>query len=338
MESWIAIREFATEHFNFDPDRVIKLPQAGSDRVYVRLFFIHTVVIGTYNANIAENQAFFYLSETLHKKGVNVPRILAISEDQTMYIQEDCGTMDAYSLLTGAKREEKITLLREIIDDLAKLHLSCVDGIDYLRCYPSPVFWYSDILNDLHYFEDHFLIQCGVDHDRKKLRIEFEKIALAVTRCHFLTFMYRDFQSRNIMVQEDKLYFIDFQGGRRGPGVYDIISLVYQAKLGLEETDRKELCNYYIEKITGGSEVTSEQLLSDIEALKVVRLLQVLGAYGLRGLVEQKPHFISSIDPAIDNLKVFTEDPEFRSKYEYLTEILTLIIKNKAEILCLIPG
>lgn len=181
-----------------------------------------------------------------------MPRVLAISEDQTMYIGRLCGTMDAYSLLTGAKREEKITLLREIIDDLAKLHLSCMDGIDYLRCYPSPVFGYSDVLNDMHYFEDYFLIQCGVDHDRKKLRKEFEKIALAVTRCHFLTFMYRDFQSRNIMVQETNCILLISKGGRRGPGVYDIISLVYQAKLGLDESDRKELCAYYVDQIALG--------------------------------------------------------------------------------------
>ena len=337
MGGLIAIRDFATDFYNFDPDRVTLLPMAGSNRVYVRLFFIHTVVIGTFNENVAENQAFFYLSDALSKKGIHVPKVLAISDDQKIYLQEDCGSMDAYSLLIGAKTEEKVALLREIIDDLVELHIKASSGIDYLRCYPSASFDYSDVLYDLRYFERHFLSQVGIGYDVKKLKREFENIATGVTNAHFLTFMYRDFQSRNIMVQEDKLTFIDFQGGRRGPGVYDIISLLYQAKLKLDEGNRKALIHYYLEKIASQSGYTVDQLQEDINAIKIVRLLQVLGAYGLRGLVEQKPHFISSIDPALDNLKIFTEDVNFAEKSPYLHTLLDKIVQNKSEILCLIP-
>lgn len=338
MEGLIAIRDFATDFYNFDPDRVTLLPMAGSNRVYVRLFFIHTVVIGTFNENVAENQAFFYLSDALSKKGIHVPKVLAISDDQKIYLQEDCGSMDAYSLLIGAKTEEKVTLLKEIIDDLVELHIKALTGIDYSQCYPSASFEYSDVIYDLKYFEKYFLSQIGIDYEALFLQTEFETIASGINNMHFLTFMYRDFQSRNIMVQQDKLCFIDFQGGRRGPGVYDVISLLYQAKLQLDEANRKELIQYYISKICQQSGNTIEQLEADVDAIKIVRLLQVLGAYGLRGLVEQKPHFISSIDPAIDNLKIFTEDANFAKRCPYLHSLLEKIVQNKSEILCLIPA
>lgn len=338
MEGLIKIRDFATDHYNFDPDRVTLLPMAGSNRVYVRLFFIHTIVIGTYNENVAENQAFFYLSDVLNKKGINVPKVLAISDDEKIYLQEDCGTMDAYSLLVGAKIEEKVTLLKEVIDDLVELHIKASTGIDYSMCYPSASFDVGDVMKDLNYFESHFLSQIGIDYDSKLLKDAFEKIATDVTKIHFSTFMYRDFQSRNILVQEDKLCFIDFQGGRRGPGVYDIVSLLYQAKLQLDEANRRELIQYYISQISQQSVHTIEQLEADVDAIKIVRLLQVLGAYGLRGLVEQKAHFISSIDPAIDNLMIFTEDPNFALRCPYLHLLLEKIIQNKSEILCLIPA
>ena len=336
METLIAIRDFATDFYNMDPDRVKLIPMAGSNRVYVRLFFAHTIVIGTYNENIRENEAFFYLSETLSTKGINVPKVIIVSEDRTMYLQDDCGQMDAYSLLVGAKKEEKSELLKEIIDGLVHLHVSSMEGIDFTRCYPSVSFDTKDVLHDLNYFEEYFLAKTGIIYDRNLLKQDFEHICKGVAHCHFITFMYRDFQSRNILVQDEGIAFIDFQGGRKGPGVYDIISLVYQAKLELSEQERTELISYYTGLIADKTVFSEVQLSEDINAVKVVRLLQVLGAYGLRGLVEQKPHFIASIDPAIENLKIFTSDKGFAENMPYLSSLLEQIIQNKSEILCLI--
>lgn len=330
----IAIRDFATDYFNLDPDRVTQLVGAGSDREYFRLLFVGRPVIGTWSENVRENEAFFYLSSRLHEAGVNVPVVLAIDEGRTLYLQEDCGSYDALSLLADLKFDSQRPLLSRIVKELADIHLKASPGIDYLRCYPSPVFGFNDVLFDLHYFERYFLLRVDLAYDHSALRRDFEQIALQVLNCHFVGFMYRDFQTRNILVRDDEIFFIDFQGGRRGPCIYDLISLIYQAKLGLDDSSRRELFDIYAGQIVENSEFSNDDLLRDLSVMLPVRLLQVLGAYGRRGLVEKKAHFIGSISPAIDNLNNLTAMDGFQAEFPELNRILKQIIQDKSRILC----
>lgn len=337
-EQLIAVREFATEHFNLDPDRITALAGAGSDRQYFRLIFPGRTVIGTWSENTEENEAFFYLTDTLRAGGAAVPGVIAIDRSRTVYLQEDCGSRDAYSMLTGQDYKVQKPLLEKIIDRLIHLQLEGSRYVDYLRCYPSVQFGYSDVLHDLHYFERYFLGYTGISYDRKKLRDDFGSIALRVEKCCFKGFMYRDFQSRNIMINDEKIYFIDFQGARRGPCIYDLISLLYQAKLGLTPSERNEMEHYYISRIRSEKNLDSEILQEDLNAVLPVRLLQVLGAYGRRGLMEKKPHFTSSISPAIDNLALLTGENIFVKNYPELTSILQHITESKEKILCMTNG
>jgi aminoglycoside/choline kinase family phosphotransferase len=333
MNQLLALREFATDHFNLDPDRITALAGAGSNRQYFRILIVGRPIIGTWSEDIQENEAFFYLSRILSGLGVPVPRVIAVDESRTLYLQDDCGSYDALSLLADLSFEAQRPLLEKIIDALAYFHLTASSKVDFLRCYPSPIFGYSDILADLHYFETYFVKPTSLQYDAYKLRQNFERIALDVLQCGFNGLMYRDFQTRNIMVNEGKISFIDFQGARRGPCLYDVISLLFQAKLGLSAEDRNTLFRYYGEIISGQAGYALQQLELDRDKVLPVRLLQVLGAYGRRGLVERKPHFIESITPAIENLKVLLNIPGFFERYEELSRVLNQIIYQKSQIL-----
>lgn len=331
----VAVREFAREFFNLDPDRVTQMAGAGSNRQYFRLLFIGKPVIGTWSEDTKENEAFFYLSEILQRAGLNVPQVIVIDESRTIYLQTECATYDAYSILAGATYQEQQPWLIKIIDNLCLIHAHASDMVDYSRCYPSSFFGKEDVMFDLGYFEKYFLEHVGISYERSTLKYEFEKMAQKVEESHFIGFMYRDFQSRNIMVREDgELCFIDFQGARKGPCVYDAISLLYQAKLGLTADQRNEMMEYYFYRINATCGTESSALMSDKDTVLPVRLLQVLGAYGRRGILERKPHFVSSIDPAIDNLSELLHLDGFSKNYPHLTGILQEIIRSKEVILC----
>lgn len=334
-EQLIAVREFAREYFNLDPDRVTQMAGAGSNRQYFRLLFIGKPIIGTWSEDTKENEAFFYLSKVLHGAGLNVPQVIAIDESRTIYLQTECATYDAYSILAGAIYKEQEPWLRKIIDNLCLMHVHVSTSVDYSKCYPSSYFGKEDVLFDLAYFEKYFLEHIDIIYEGPALKYEFEKMAQRVEDSHFVGFMYRDFQSRNIMVCEDgELCFIDFQGARKGPCVYDAISLLYQAKLGLTADQRNEMMEYYFFRIKATCGIESSALISDKDAVLPVRLLQVLGAYGRRGILERKPHFVSSIDPAIDNLSELLHLDKFSDNYPQLTTILDQIIQSKEAILC----
>ena len=334
MNQLIALREFATDHFNLDPDRITALAGAGSNRQYFRILIVGRPVIGTWSEDIAENETFFYLSRILSELGVPVPRVIAVDDSRTLYLQEDCGSYDALSLLADLPFEAQRPLLEKIIESLAHLHIEASHKVDYLRCYPSPVFGYSNILADLHYFENYFVKPTSLQYDAHGLRLNFERIALDVLRCGFNGLMYRDFQTRNIMVNEGKISFIDFQGARRGPCVYDMVSLLFQAKLRLGDDDRDLLFRYYGELITGQMGYSLQRLEQERDIIMPVRLLQVLGAYGRRGLVERKAHFVESISPAIDNLQILLNIPGFAERYVELSHVLNQIIHQKSKLLC----
>ena len=292
------------------PAVVEKLPGAGSNRVYYRLSDAdgHTVV-GCVGTSKEENHAFITLAKHFKTKGLPVPEVLAVSDDELCYLQQDLGSTSLFDALRkgreagGQYDEEERHLLRQVMCLLPRMQFKGAEGLDFSVCYPQPEFDETNVMFDLNYFKYCFLKPSGVDFHELRLEYDFRQMAKDLTKEESATFLYRDFQARNIMLHSS-LYCIDFQGGRRGPVYYDLASFLWQASARYPDELREELIDvYYIEaqKYTRLSE--RKCFNQRLRLFVLFRLMQVLGAYGYRGYFERKAHFIQSIPPAIENLK-----------------------------------
>ena len=286
------------------------LPRSGSERRYFR---IHEqdgkTVIGTYGANIKENETFFYFSENFFAKKLPVANILAISDDRMFYLQEDFGDISLIDRLESEGYTDEIYgLFQKSLQTLAKLHVKGDERLDYDRCLTNEEFGKQAIMADLLYFKYYFLDALRKPYDKQKLIDDFEALSNYLTHTEYKYFMFRDFQSRNIMVNKDSdIHFIDYQGGMKGAPQYDVASMLWQARANLNDDWKERLLNDYInalEKIIG-AKVNRTVFKSQYNGYVMIRLLQVLGAYGFRGLFERKAHFLTSIPLALTNLRWF---------------------------------
>lgn len=300
------------------------LPRSGSERRYFR---IHeqdgSTIIGTYGANIKENETFFYFSENFFDKNLPVANILDISNDRMFYLQEDFGDISLIDRLESEGYTDNIySLFKKSLETLAKLHVVGDIGLDYDRCLTNKEFGKQAIMADLLYFKYYFLDALRKPYDKQALIDDFEALSNYLTHTEYKYFMFRDFQSRNIMVKKDNsIHFIDYQGGMKGAPQYDVASMLWQARANLNDEWKEKLLNDYInalEKLID-SKVNKAVFKSQYNGYVMIRLLQVLGAYGFRGLFERKAHFLTSIPLALTNLKWFINNqsigislPEFR--------------------------
>ena len=283
------------------------LPRSGSDRQYFRLTTADQLtVMAAYNPNVAENEAYFSFSRAFADAGINVPKVLAESADRTCYLIEDLGSEPLYNLVTaanGTPDEHLKQLYRQALADLARMQVVAGRNIDYSLCIPTADFDQTAIRWDLNYFKYCFLKNAHIAFDEYRLEQDFNRIIDAASTIDSQYFMFRDFQSRNIMLKNDELYYIDFQGCKRGPLMYDVASLLYQAKARFSETLRNGLFDSYITALKELMPVNRDKLFGEFKLFALIRTLQVLGAYGYRGYFEQKKHFIESIPAAAKNLK-----------------------------------
>lgn len=307
------------EKFGGEPVAV-KLEGAGSDRVYFRVFAPgKPIVVGTWGENVSENRAFVDLCKVFVSKGLPVPRIFAVSDDSRSYLQEDFGDESLLKYLSGHHR---MGLAEESLRQLVRMQT--VGEGEWSSCVMMPAFSNRQVMWDLNYFKYEFLKPCGLVFDENKLEDDFENLASVLTSFpeSLLGFMYRDFQSRNIMKTERGLGFIDFQGGRKGPILYDAISFIWQVKAGFTKEEKTILLNKYAEFLSEVRNVNPSEILENAGILVLFRTLQVLGAYGFRGLVEKRSHFIESIPGALHNLSQLVSDgivdayPELKSVAE----------------------
>ena len=300
------------------------LPQSGSERRYFRLHEKKdSTIIGTYGANIKENEAFFYFSEKFFKQQLPVANILAVSDDRMFYLQEDFGDISLIDRLESEGYTKEIYgLFQKSLQALASLHVKGDNGLDYDKCLTNKEFGKQAIMADLLYFKYYFLDALRKPYDKQKLIDDFEALSNYLTHTEYKYFMFRDFQSRNIMVKkDDSVHFIDYQGGMKGAPQYDVASMLWQARANLDDEWKEKLLNDYItalEKIVD-SKINRSIFKSQYNGYVMIRLLQVLGAYGFRGLFERKAHFLTSIPLALTNLKWFINNqsmgitlPEFR--------------------------
>ena len=308
------------------------LPSSGSNRRYYRLKRDDVSIIGVYGQSKEENHAFIELSRHFQKQRLNTPRVLAVSDDEMFYIQEDLGDailFDAIKAgrLTGVFSTEEKELLHKTITQLADFQVLGAKGLDFSVCYPQAEFNNRSVYWDLNYFKYNFLKTTGMEFQEDLLENDFDKLAQHLLQDESDTFLYRDFQSRNVMLVDDCPYFIDYQGGRKGPVHYDVASFLWQAKANFPDDLRDELIQTYIVSLKKYREVDEAQFVKKLRLFVLFRTLQVLGAYGFRGYFEKKPHFIQSIPFALNNLRDLLKDGF--DEYPYLSEILNEMVNLK---------
>ena len=303
-----------------------ELSAAGSNRRYFRLKGESTVLIGVEGTSVDENKAFISMSRHFAALGLPVPKVYASSDDARFYIQDDLGDTLLFDLLADARKtgvfgEDDKRLLHETLRLLPEIQVKGAVDFDFSVCYPQPEFNERSVFWDLNYFKYNFLKTTGIDFQENLLEDDFERIAQVLLQAPTETFMYRDFQSRNVMVKDGKPYFIDFQGGRKGPLAYDVASFLWQAKAGYPSELREELIETYLTALKNLMPVDEVVFRHQLNHFVLFRTLQVLGAYGFRGYFEKKPHFLQSIPYAIQNLKELLNTGF--EEYPYLTEVLT---------------
>lgn len=290
------------------------IKQQGSNRVYTRETDENgRSVIRVVGTNRDENRAFIYMARHFHSLGLPVPELYSVSEDGMSYTQEDLGDTLLFDNLDP-------TLLERAIRALAHIQVTGAQGFDWSVCFPVPSMDERSIRWDLNYFKYCFLKGTKIEFSEPKLEDEFDAIVKVILAQPAETFLYRDFQSRNVMIRDGKPYFIDFQGGRRGPTQYDVASFLWQAKANFSPALREQLIDAYLDELKHLQPNLAEtSWRAALPHFVLFRTLQVLGAYGYRGYFERKQHFLESIPLALKNLhELFVANPDLQTQYPYL--------------------
>lgn len=318
--------------FGTAPASIHDLRADGSDRKLYRLVAGDgKTAVGVFGPEPEENRAFLSYSRSLRLVGLPVPEIYAADETACIYLEEDLGDTTLYDLLSNMRSgsqfpEEILPSYRDVLRLLPQIQIRGGEVIDYSVAWPYPEFDRRAMMWDLNYFKYHFLKLAQTPFHEAKLEQDFEKLCdflLEADRSHFL---YRDFQSRNIMVRDGKPWLIDYQGGRRGALQYDVASLLYDAKAAIPPALRQKLLEHYLDALEELIPVDREKFQYQFRGFALMRILQAMGAYGYRGWFQQKEHFLSSIPYALANIiQLFSDDlpvelPELKKALKSSTE------------------
>ncbi|MCW3088048.1 MAG: putative phosphotransferase related to Ser/Thr protein kinase [Sediminibacterium sp.] len=332
MEAVIeAIGELFASFHPAAPDRIEKLPQSGSDRTYFRIYAGAETFIATYNLNRRETQTFVYFSRHFASAGLPVPVIFGVNEEDTIYIQQDLGTDSLLNKLEQhGHGEYAYSLFQKSLAGLARMQILGDKGLNYDWCLTAKEFGKQAIMSDLLYFKYYFLDTLQLPYDKQAMLDDFDMLSTYLTGTGNKYFMFRDFQSRNIIVEDDAVSFIDYQGGMKGALQYDVASALWQAKAELSETWKDSLLSYYMDQVDQllGHPVDRETFVSQYNGYVLIRLLQVMGAYGFRGLFERKAHFLASIPLALRNLKFFIDNKNVGIVTPEFSRVLQLVVAD----------
>ena len=285
-----------------------QIPGSGSYRQYCRLKSEHRQVIGAYNSDLKENKAFFEFSYHFLKYGLPVPELYKVSDNQKLYLIEDLGDTTLFDYIGQHRQPEGfseniVNQYKKVLDILPEFQVHAGADLNYGNCYPRSAFDKQSMMWDLNYFKYYFLKLARIPFDEQALEDDFQNFSDYLLSTEVNYFLYRDFQSRNIMIKEGKVYFIDYQGGRRGALQYDLASLLYDAKADIPQRIRDELLEYYLNQLEKYIPVNRDEFKSFFSGYVIIRIMQAMGAYGFRGFYEKKEHFLKSIPFALDNLR-----------------------------------
>jgi aminoglycoside/choline kinase family phosphotransferase len=328
-----SIKILYREWIGVDPDSVDVLPQSGSERRYFRLFGQGKSVIGTYGANIRENESFIYFSRHFKKKKLAIPDLFAMSENGAFYLQEDFGNTSLLNRLEAEGFVDPVyDLFKKSLAALAQLQVKGDEGLDYTQCLTNTEFGKQAIMADLLYFKYYFLDALRKPYDKQKLIDDFEALSNYLTHTEYKYFMFRDFQSRNIMVKDDNsVHFIDYQGGMKGAPQYDVASMLWQARANLPDSWKERLLEDYMNVFETliSSSLDRTIFRSQYNGYVLIRLLQVLGAYGFRGLFERKAQFLTSIPLALSNLRDFFQTQSIGISLNEFRKVLDICVADE---------
>lgn len=300
------------------PDGMEPITGSASNRRYFRMSSPSGRCVGVNGLDKAENDAFIAIARHFRSKGINVPEIIAVSDDGMTYLQEDLGNETLFD-----HRDDQELLCRTMAM-LPKMQFEGAAGLDFSVCYPQPSFDRRMVMFDLNYFKYCFLKPSGLEFNEVLLQDDFEKLADRLLKDETETFLYRDFNARNVMVRDGEPYFIDFQGGRRGPIYYDVASFVWHARAGYPEDVRENMLKSYLDSLSTYADIPRERFDHELKHFVLFRMLQVLGAYGFRGWQEGKTAFVVSIRPAIKALKELL--PSLPEGFPYLSDTLGRLV------------
>ncbi|MCQ2176889.1 MAG: phosphotransferase [Bacteroidales bacterium] len=314
-----------------EPSSCTLLPLSGSARKYYRMTSGGTTAIGVIGTNLKENKAFLTIDAQMRSQGINAPQVYGVSPDGMAYIQEDLGDGQLFEILkpsiaAGEYSEQHMQLLRKTIAALPSLQFKVAKGLDWGICFPDRAFNERMVNFDLNYFKYDFLKLTGIEFDEIRLQDDFDALREDSLHCVTDTFMYRDFQARNVMIKNGEPCFIDFQGGRKGPVQYDLASFLWNAGTHFPAGMRSELENVYIDALGEYVKVDRDEFYANYRLITLVRLLQEMGAYGFRGYIERKQLFIDCVPTALGCIRELTAEPFER--YPYLTGVLRTLAND----------
>ena len=308
------------------------LPTSGSERRYFRIKSVERSIIGAYNKDKKENSAFISFTKHFDGLGLNVPSIIAADSKQSIYLINDLGDVTLFSQLFNEEErlpisKKTIGYYQQALKGLIRFQLEGGKNLDWSVCYPRDSFDGQSMQWDLNYFKYYFLKLKNISFDEQKLEDDFSYLMDYLLKAPSGYFMFRDFQARNIMIYENTPWYIDYQGGRKGPLQYDLASILFQAKADLPFGLREELLGFYLDGLEKHIKIDRIQFIQFYIGFVLIRTLQVLGAYGFRGYFQRKAHFIESIAFAIKNVKWLIEGSGIPILLPELERVLTIIIE-----------
>lgn len=331
------VKLFFEEYIGGKSTDFFSLAQSGSARQNFVGENSNQKFIITYNENLAENESFYYFSQVFSALKLNSPQIFKISEDRKLYIQEFLGELTFSEIIDKEGLSERVkTLVKQTLTKLFELQTKTENQIDYSKTFEYENYDNLPITNDLFYFKSFIADVLEIPYHKASLLKEFKKITEILENTAPKGLMIRDFQARNIMVNnDDKVFFIDYQSAMKGPLMYDVISFLYQAKANFPEEFKEEMLAFYF-SLWENTETKSE-LKQSLKPILLIRFMQVLGAYGFRGLIQKKPHFLKSLDQGIENLYQFSnhweEMKDFPELKKLISELKSETFQNKIEVI-----
>ncbi|WP_404984295.1 aminoglycoside phosphotransferase family protein [Chryseobacterium sp. M5] len=324
-------KRFFENHFGEKSTQFVTLAQSGSARVnFLAQNQIGKYII-TYNENIAENESFLYFSKLFSELNLSAPKIFSVSDDRKMYIQEFLGEKTFSEIIAEEGLSEDVkALVKQTLRQLFELQEKTNGKIDFHKTFEYESYDELPVMHDLYYFKNFVADVLELEYHKSSLLKEFKEIINLIENLEPKGIMIRDFQARNIMVNnQNKVSFIDYQSAMKGPLMYDVISFLFQAKANFPENFKNEMLEFYIQQFE--DKEAQSQLKNSVKPIQMMRFLQVLGAYGFRGLIQRKQHFIASLDKGIQNITEFSESWDEMKNYPELKKVIEQLSSEKVK-------
>lgn len=321
-------------HFKEKVENVEMLPASGSYREYCRLTNSTRSVIGAFNSDVKENTAFLSFTNHFKKNELPVPEVYTVSSDLKKYLLEDLGNVTLFDFLSATREKEGfseniVSEYKKVLKLLPKIQIIAGKNLDYSVCYPRSAFDKTSMMWDLNYFKYYFLKLAKIQFDEQALEDDFQLFSDYLLSAESNYFLYRDFQSRNVMLKENEVYFIDYQGGRRGALQYDLASLLYDGKADIPESIRQLLFELYVAELKKYILVNDAEFEAYFKGFVLIRIMQAMGAYGFRGFYEKKEHFLKSIPFALKNLEFLLNNVNLPVELPELFNVLNELVHSE---------